>query len=160
MAVTASTGAKLEAARELGADVLINYTEEDFAARMAAEGGADIILDTVGGPYLGRNVEALAPFGRIVTIGMQGGPEGTLNFAALMKKKASVSGTLLRDRSPEQKTQIMDEVKRVVLPLLDAGTVRTVTERVYPLSEVAAAHAYFETKGHVGKIVLDCLHAG
>jgi NADPH:quinone reductase len=95
--------------------------EEDFATRMAAEGGADIILDTVGGPYLGRNVEALAPFGRIVTIGMQGGPDGTLNFAALMKKKASASGTLLRDRSPEQKTAIIAEVKRLVVPLLVVG---------------------------------------
>lgn len=159
VAVTASTGEKLEAARKLGADVLINYVEEDFAARMAAEGGADIILDTVGGPYLGRNVEALAPFGRIVTIGMQGGPEGTLNFAALMKKKASVAGTLLRDRSPEQKTQIMAEVKSLVLPLLENGHIQTVTERVYPLSDVAAAHAYFETKGHVGKVVLDCRHS-
>jgi NADPH2:quinone reductase len=156
VAVTASTGEKLEAARNLGADILINYTEEDFATRMAAEGGADIILDTVGGPYLGRNVEALAPFGRIVTIGMQGGAEGTLNFAALMKKKASVSGTLLRDRSAQQKTQIMAEVKRIVLPLLQSGAIATVTERVYPLSDVAAAHAYFETKGHVGKVLLDC----
>lgn len=160
VAVTASTGEKLEAARKLGADVLINYMEEDFATRMIAEGGADIILDTVGGPYLGRNVEALAPFGRIVTIGMHGGPDGTLNFAALMKKKASVSGTLLRDRSPEQKTQIMAEVQRLVVPLLESGDIQTVTERVYPLSEVAAAHAYFETKGHVGKVVLDCSHSG
>lgn len=156
VAVTASTGEKLEAARKLGADILINYTEEDFAARMAAEGGADIILDTVGGPYLGRNIEALAPVGRIVTIGMQGGPEGTLNFAALMKKKALVAGTLLRDRSTQQKTQIMADVKRIVLPLLEAGDIRTITERVYPLAEVGAAHAYFETKGHVGKVLLDC----
>jgi NADPH2:quinone reductase len=159
VAVTASTGEKLEAARKLGADILINYTEEDFAARMAVEGGANIILDTVGGPYLNRNVEALAPFGRIVTIGMQGGVEGSLNFAALMRKKASVAGTLLRDRSPEQKTQIMAEVKSLVLPLLENGHIQTVTERVYPLSDVAAAHAYFETKGHVGKVVLDCRHS-
>ena len=156
VAVTASTAAKLEAARRLGADVLINYKEEDFAKRMLAEGGADVILDTVGGQYLARNVEALAPFGRIVTIGMQGGAEGTLNFAALMKKKASVSGTLLRDRSPEQKTAIMAKVKRLVLPLLTTGAIRPVTEKVYELSEVAAAHAHFETKAHIGKILLDC----
>lgn len=160
VAVTASTDAKLQAAQELGADVLINYTDEDFAARMVSEGGADIILDTVGGPYLGANLDALAPFGRIVTIGMQGGPEGTLNFAALMKKKASVSGTLLRDRSPEQKTQIMADVQRLVLPLLETGAIRTVTETVYPLSDVAAAHAYFDSKNHVGKIILDCRHTG
>lgn len=123
---------------------------------MLAEGGADIVLDTVGGKYLAKNVEALAPFGRIVTIGMQGGPEATLNFAALMKKKASVSGTLLRDRSPEEKTAIMAGVKRLVLPFLTVGTIRPVTERVYPLSEVATAHAHFETKTHIGKILLDC----
>lgn len=156
VAVTASSDGKLEVARRLGADVLINYQEENFAKRMLTEGGADIILDTVGGKYLARNVEALAPFGRIVTIGMQGGPEGTLNFATLMKKKASVSGTLLRDRSPEQKTAIMASVKRLVLPLLTTGAIRPVTDRVYPLSEVAAAHARFETKTHIGKILLDC----
>lgn len=161
VAVTASTDAKLQAAHRLGADILINYAEEDFAARMSAEGGADIILDTVGGPYLGRNLNALAPFGRIVTIGMQGGTEGTLDFAALLKKKASVAGTLLRDRPAEQKAQIMSEVKRVVIPLLETGAIRTVTESVYPLSEVAAAHAHFDSGSHVGKIILDCrpLHA-
>lgn len=156
VAVTASSDAKLEVAHRLGADVLINYREEDFAKRMLAEGGADIVLDTVGGKYLPGNVEALAPFGRIVTIGMQGGPEGTLDFAALMKKKASVSGTLLRDRSPEQKTAIIASVKRLVLPLLTAGAIRPVTEKVYPLSEVTRAHVHFETKAHIGKILLDC----
>ncbi|SLK14181.1 NADPH2:quinone reductase [Arthrobacter sp. P2b] len=156
VAVTASSDTKLEVARRLGADILINYEEEDFAKRMLAEGGADIVLDTVGGSYLAKNIEALAPFGRIMTIGMQGGPSGTLNFAALMKKKASVSGTLLRDRSPEQKTAIMAGVNRLVLPFLTAGAIRLITERVYPLSEVAAAHAHFETKAHVGKILLDC----
>lgn len=159
VAVTASTDAKLKTARGMGADVLINYTEEDFAARMSAEGGADIILDTVGGPYLGRNLQALATFGRIVTIGLQGGAEGTLDLAALMKKKASVAGTLLRDRTPEQKAEIMNEVKRVVVPLLETGAIKPVMERVYPFSEVAAAHAHFETKSHVGKIVLDLLQA-
>jgi NADPH:quinone reductase len=156
VAVTASSGAKLEVARSLGADVLINYKEEDFAKRMLAEGGADIVLDTVGGRYLPKNVEALAPFGRIVTIGMQGGPEGTLDFASLMKKKASVSGTLLRDRSPHQKTAIMASVKRLVLPLLTAGAIKPVTERVYPLSEVSLAHVHFDSRAHIGKILLDC----
>jgi NADPH2:quinone reductase len=155
-AVTASNPAKLEAARKLGADILIDYTAEDFAEVLTAAGGADIILDTVGGPYLGRNVQALAPFGRIVTIGTQGGKEGTLNFSALMKKKASVTGTLLRDRTAEQKAEIMDHTHRIVWPLLESGAITVTTDCVFPLSEVAAAHTHFDSKGHVGKVLLDC----
>lgn len=158
VAVTASSPEKLEAARKLGADVRIDYTAEDFVEALAAVGGADIILDTVGGPYLGRNVEALAPFGRIITIGTQGGKEGTLNFSALMKKKASVTGTLLRDRAAEQKAEIMDHTHRIVWPLLESGAISVTTDRVFPLSEVAAAHTHFDAKGHVGKVLLDCRH--
>ena len=156
VAVTASTPEKLNAAVKLGADIAINYTDEDFAERMSAEGGADIILDTVAGPYLSRNIQALRPFGRIVTIGMQGGSRGELDFASLMKKKASVAGTLLRDRPPAQKAEVMAETARLVWPLLAAGTIRVTTDRIFPLSEVAQAHRYFESRAHVGKILLDC----
>ncbi|MGO4204508.1 NAD(P)H-quinone oxidoreductase [Rhodococcus sp. TAF43] len=156
VAVTASTSAKLHAAEELGADILINYTTEDFAERMMAHGGADIILDTVAGPYLQRNIEALRPFGRVVTIGMQGGRTGELDFSLLLKKKATVTGTLLRDRSAEQKAEIMAETRRIVWPLFENGQIRTTTDHVFPLSEVAAAHSYFDSKGHLGKVLLDC----
>lgn len=156
VAVTASTEAKLAAARELGADILIDYTRDDFAERMAEAGGADLILDTVGGPYLERNLRALALFGRIVTIGLQGGREGELNFALLMKKKASVTGTLLRDRTAGQKAEIMRETARLVIPLLESGAIRLPVDRVFPLSDVASAHRYFDSKSHVGKVLLDC----
>lgn len=156
VAVTASTPAKLEAARALGADLLINYESEDFAEVLAAEGGADVILDTVAGAYLPANIRALATYGRIVTIGMQGGAQGTLDFAQLMKKKASVTGTLLRDRPADQKAQIMREVHRLVWPLLESGAISMTTDRVFLLAEAAQAHAYFESKGHVGKLLLDC----
>ncbi|MFD1214150.1 NAD(P)H-quinone oxidoreductase [Arthrobacter sp. GCM10027362] len=155
-AVTASSPAKLDAAAKLGADILINYTAEDFAQVMAEAGGADIVLDTVAGPYLNRNLQALAPCGRIVTIGMQGGSQGHLNFAMLMKKKASVTGTLLRDRPAEQKAGIMAATRRLVWPLLESGDITVTTDRVFPLSQVARAHEYFDSKDHVGKVLLDC----
>lgn len=155
VAVTASTQEKLDEAVRAGADIPINYTVEDFSERMRDEGGADIILDTVAGPYLHRNLLALKTSGHIVTIGMQGGSQGELDFALLMKKKASVTGTLLRDRSTAEKTEIMAETKRVVWPLLEAGTIRLATDRVFPLSEVVEAHRYFESKQHIGKILLD-----
>ncbi|WP_176460615.1 MULTISPECIES: NAD(P)H-quinone oxidoreductase [Nocardiaceae] len=156
VAVTASTDVKLAHARELGADILINYTTDDFAEKMSAAGGADIVLDTVAGPYLGRNLHALNPFGRIVTVGMQGGSTGDLDFAMLMKKKATIIGTLLRDRSSAQKTAIMSETQRLVWPLLASGSIRPTIDRVFPLSQVAAAHRYFDSHEHIGKILLDC----
>lgn len=156
VAVTGSSDSKLRRAAELGADLLINYQTEDFAERMLEVGGADIILDTVGGPYLSRNLDALALHGRIITIGLQGGPEGVLNLPVLMKKKASVMGTLLRDRTTEEKNLIMREVERLVLPLLASGAITTTTDRVFPLSHVAQAHEYFDSHTHVGKVLLDC----
>lgn len=156
VAVTASSDTKLAHARELGADVLINYKTEDFVQRMREVGGADIILDTVGGPYLPRNIEALALHGRIVTIGLQGGGESVVDLSQLMKKKASITGTLLRDRTAAEKTQIMSEVRKIVIPLIEAGAITSKTDRIFPLSRVAEAHSYFDQKVHVGKILLDC----
>lgn len=156
VAVTASTPEKLEAARALGADILINYTTEDFADVVDGLGGADIILDTVAGPYLDRNLQALAPFGRIVSIGMQGGAEGPLDFSKLMKKKASIHGTLLRDRPAWQKAEIMTRTREIVWPLIETGAIRITTDTIFPLSDVASAHAYFDSGNHVGKIILDC----
>nr|WP_271208942.1 NAD(P)H-quinone oxidoreductase [Rhodococcus wratislaviensis]GLK33335.1 NAD(P)H quinone oxidoreductase [Rhodococcus wratislaviensis] len=156
VAVTASTAEKLAAAKELGADILINYTDENFAERLADEGGADIILDTVGGAYLDRNLDALKPYGRIVTIGLQGGAAGTLNFAQLMRRKASVIGTLLRDRSIEQKTTIMHKTQEIVIPLIENGSISATVDRVFALGDVSEAHRYFDSGNHIGKILLDC----
>lgn len=156
VAVTASSSEKLAAARVLGADVLINYETEDFAHVLNGLGGADIILDTVAGPYLDRNLQALAPFGRIVTIGMQGGAEGQLDFSKLMKKKGSVHGTLLRDRPSWQKAEIMSRTQEIVWPLIESGAIRIATDTIFALSDVASAHAYFDSGNHVGKVILDC----
>ena len=156
VAVTASTSKKLQHAKDLGADIRINYRKDDFAAVMEAAGGADIILDTVAGPYLPSNIRALTTFGRIVTIGRQGGAEGTLDFASLMKKKATVSGTLLRDRPAQQKAEIMRQTQSSVWPLLESGAIRTRVDRTFPLSDVANAHAHFGSKEHIGKVLLDC----
>ncbi|MDQ0239540.1 NADPH2:quinone reductase [Arthrobacter bambusae] len=154
VAVTASSPEKLRVAEDLGADLLINYTSEDFAERTAAAGGADIILDTVGGMYLEANLRALAPFGRIVTIGTQGGHLGQLDFRLLLAKKASIHGTLLRDRNDDQKTAILAEVRRIVWPLLEDGHIRMPIDSIFALEEAAAAHEHFGRKNHIGKILL------
>ncbi|RDD69851.1 NAD(P)H-quinone oxidoreductase [Paracoccus versutus] len=156
VAVTASTAEKLEAARALGAEILVNYRTEDFAARMQEEGGADIILDTVAGSYLDANLRALRTHGRIVTIGMQGGSQGELDFALLTRKKARIAGTLLRDRPVEEKEHILRKTRDIAWPLIEGGRIATRPDRIFPLSAVEAAHAYFESGSHVGKVLLDC----
>lgn len=156
VAVTASTEEKLEAARKLGADAVINYRTQNFADELQVLGGADIILDTVAGSYLNENLRALKTHGRMVTIGRQGGTDVPLDFALLMKKKASVTGTLLRDRPVREKEEIMKKTHELVWPLLESGQIQPVTDQVFPLSEVVAAHSYFDSKNHIGKVLLDC----
>jgi NADPH2:quinone reductase len=156
VAVTGSSDEKLRYASDLGAEILINYKTEDFASRMRESGGADIILDTVAGGYLARNLEALATHGRIVTIGMQGGREDTLDFSVLTKKKAAVFGTLLRDRSIEEKQDILARTEQLAWPLLSSGKVRMTTDSVFPLREAEHAHRRMREGQHLGKILLDC----
>lgn len=119
-------------------------------------GGADIILDTVAGSYLQRNLNALKPGGRMITIGKQGGASDTLDFSMLMKKKLTLIGSLLRNRTTEEKARIMEETARIVWPLLEDGKIQTTTDRVFALSEVVATHAYFDSGQHIGKVLLDC----
>lgn len=156
VAVTASSREKLAAAQELGASILIDYTTENFAEKLQSAGGADIILDTVAGPYLSQNLQALNPHGRIVTIGMQGGAQGDLDFRLLMKKRATVMGTMLRDRSLDEKARILRRTREEVWPLLEDGVIDISPARVFPLSQVDEAHTYFTQRSHVGKVVLDC----
>ena len=155
--VTAGSEDKCEACRKLGADVAINYKTEDFvdATKKATGGkGADVILDMVGGDYIGRNYEAACVEGRIVQIAFMGGPKAEVNFMRLMMKRLHHTGSTLRSRSVADKGAIRDALEINVLPLLAAGKVKPVLFKTFPLKEAAAAHALMETSGHIGKIVL------
>jgi putative PIG3 family NAD(P)H quinone oxidoreductase len=157
VAVTAGTASKLERCMALGAEIAINYRDEDFVAalREQTDGrGADVILDIVGGPYLGSNLDALAPEGTLVVIGLQGGLRGELNLGALLTKGARVVGTTLRARSAQQKAEIVAEVAWTLWPLVEQQRVRPVVDRVLPLTEAAEAHRALEAGEHVGKIAL------
>ncbi|KAB8158352.1 zinc-binding dehydrogenase [Streptomyces sp. 3MP-14] len=154
VAVTAGSAEKLERCRELGAEVLVNYREDDFVEALGRIGGADVILDIVGARYLARNIAALAPGGRLVVIGFQGGMKAELNLGALLAKRASVTATSLRARPAEEKAAIVAEVRERVWPLLAEGRVRPVIDRLLPLPEAALAHEVLEAGGHVGKVLL------
>lgn len=155
--VTAGSDDKCEACRKLGADVAINYKTEDFvAATKAATGdtGANVILDMVGGDYIGRNYEAAAVEGRIVQIAFMGSAKAEVNFMRLMLKRLHHTGSTLRARSVADKAAIARAVEDNVLPLLAAGKVKPVIHKTFPLREAAAAHALMESSVHIGKIVL------
>jgi putative PIG3 family NAD(P)H quinone oxidoreductase len=151
---TAGSAEKLAACAELGADVTINYREEDFVEVVKADGGADVILDNMGAKYLGRNVEALATEGRLVIIGMQGGAKGELDINALLRKRGAVIATSLRARPVDDKAAICASVVENVWPLVADGTVRPIVHTTMPLEDVAAAHALMESSDHIGKTVL------
>ncbi|WP_036489939.1 MULTISPECIES: NAD(P)H-quinone oxidoreductase [Nocardioides] len=151
---TAGSAEKVAACAELGADVPINYREEDFVAVLNAVGGADVILDNMGAKYLARNVDALATSGRLVIIGMQGGTKAELDINALLRKRGAVIATTLRARPAEEKAAICAEVVEHVWPLVAEGVVVPVIHERLPLEEVQAAHRLMEDSGHIGKIVL------
>ncbi|MFE5816026.1 NAD(P)H-quinone oxidoreductase [Streptomyces sp. NPDC056479] len=157
VAVTAGSKEKLERCAELGADILINYREQDFVdeLKQATDGaGADVILDNMGAKYLDRNIQSLAVNGRLAIIGMQGGIKGELNIGALLGKRGAISATSLRARPLAEKAAIVAAVREHVWPLLDAGHVRPVVDRELPMSDAAEAHRVVEESGHVGKVLL------
>jgi putative PIG3 family NAD(P)H quinone oxidoreductase len=157
VAVTAGTGEKLDACRELGADILINYRDEDFvqALKSATNGhGADVILDIMGASYLGKNVDALADDGRLVIIGMMGGAKAELNLGQLMTKRGSVTSTTLRARPAGQKAEIVAAVGENVWPIVERGTMRPVVHEILPLADAAEAHRIMAASSHIGKILL------
>lgn len=157
VAVTAGTPEKLAFCRELGADVAVNYREDDFveAVREATDGrGADVVLDSIGAKYLSRNVDVLATGGRLVVIGLLGGRKGELDLAALLGKRGSITATSLRARDADDKARIVAAVRDEVWPLLADGSVRPVVHSTHPLAEAAAAHREMESSTHVGKILL------
>jgi len=152
---TAGSAAKLDAARRLGADVAIDYREQDFAEVIAETvGGVDVILDNIGAAYLPRNVASLRIGGRLVVIGLQGGRLGELDLGALLAKRASVSAASLRARPLAQKAAIVTATESFVWPLIEAGDVAPVIDRVLPLDDAAAAHQLVESSQHIGKVVL------
>jgi putative PIG3 family NAD(P)H quinone oxidoreductase len=157
VAVTAGSAAKLDACAKLGADITINYRDEDFVAALmnATDGrGADVILDIVGGAYLARNIAALAPDGRITNIGMQQGRKAELDFAALMAKRGVIMSTTLRARPAAQKAQIVAAVRENVWPLVAEGVIRPVIDSVLPMTRADEAHRVMTASTHMGKILL------
>ena len=151
---TAGSAEKRATCTTLGADVTVDYREEDFVEVLGGLGGADVILDNMGASYLGRNVDALATEGRLVVIGMQGGVKGELNLATLLGKRGAVIATSLRSRPAADKATICAAVVEHVWPLVAEGHVRPVVHDTMPLAEVRAAHELMGASGHTGKIVL------
>jgi putative PIG3 family NAD(P)H quinone oxidoreductase len=160
VAVTAGSAAKLEACRELGAEILINYRDEDFVERVreaTGGSGADVVFDIMGASYLDRNIDALANDGRLVIIGMQGGIKGELNIAKLMGKRAHVIGTTLRARpktGPNSKSEVVAAVTESVWPMIADGRVRPVIGARLPIQDAGEAHRLLHAGEVTGKVVL------
>jgi putative PIG3 family NAD(P)H quinone oxidoreductase len=156
--VTAGSPEKMEICRSLGADVAVNYREEDFVERVRDETegrGVDVILDNMGAAYLDRNVDALAVNGRLVVIGLQGGVKGEVNLATLLGKRGTIHATSLRARPPREKAEIVAATQEAVWPLIETGRFRVIVDRVLPLREAAEAHRAVEAGEHAGKVILD-----
>jgi putative PIG3 family NAD(P)H quinone oxidoreductase len=157
VAVTAGSAARLARCAELGADLLVNYREQDFVeeVRRGTDGrGADVVLDNMGAKYLSRNVDVLARLGRLVVIGMQGGVQGELNVAKLLAKNGTVMATSLRYRPVEEKSEICRALVANVWPLIEAGEVKPIVHTVLPIEEAAEAHRAMEAGDVFGKIIL------
>lgn len=154
---TAGGAEKRAACERLGAERCIDYREEDFVAvirEATGNRGVDVVLDIVGGPYLARNIDVLAFDGRLTEVGVMQGPEGTLNVGKVMHKRLWITGSTLRPRSTEEKGAIARAVRVHVWPLIEAGKVKPIIDRTYPLEDAAEAHRRMESSDHIGKIVL------
>jgi putative PIG3 family NAD(P)H quinone oxidoreductase len=158
---TAGTDEKCRACVKIGAEEAINYRTEDFVARakqLTDGAGVNVVLDIVGGEYVQRNLEALAPEGRLVQIGLQGGAKAQVNFVHVLQKRLTITGSTLRSRSPEEKGRIARELKAHVWPLLATGIVKPIIHAVFPLDRAADAHRVLDASEHIGKIVLAIEH--
>ncbi len=153
--VTAGSDEKCAACLALGAERAINYRTEDFVDVLRGEGGADLILDMVGGPYIPLNLKALADDGRLVQIAFLQGPKVEVNFAQLMTRRLTMTGSTLRPQSDLAKARIADDLRTHVWPKLEAGLLAPVMDQSFALEEAAAAHARMESSAHIGKIVLE-----
>ncbi|MGD9331282.1 MAG: NAD(P)H-quinone oxidoreductase [Desulfobacterales bacterium] len=158
IAVTAGSEKKLARCRKLGAKLAINYREEDFSEavnRFTENQGVDLILDCIGGPYLERHLALLRPYGRLISIGLLGGVSAPLDMAALLMKSLILKGTRLRARSPDAKVQITREFRDHIWPLLVAGKITPVVDRVFPITSADQAHQYVYDNRNIGKVILE-----
>ena len=151
---TAGSEEKCEACRSLGAEQAINYREEDFVKAMRELGGANVILDMVGGDYIERNFKALADDGRLVQIAFLGGSKADVNFVQLMTRRLTMTGSTLRPQSDLAKARIAQDLREAVWPLLSARRLGPVMDQSFDLGDASKAHARMETSTHIGKIVL------
>jgi putative PIG3 family NAD(P)H quinone oxidoreductase len=154
---TAGTPRKVGVCRELGAEVAINYRDEQFDERVMAEtggAGVDVILDNMGAVYLPRNIRSLAVGGRLVVLGLQGGRKGELDLGALLAKRATVHAAGLRARPSAEKGSIVAETQHAVWPMIEAGAVRPVIDRILTLDDAPEAHRLVESSEHIGKVLL------
>ena len=154
---TAGSAEKCAAAKKLGADVAVNYKTEDFVAitKEATGGkGANLIVDIVGGDYVDRNYDCAAEQGTIAQVSFTGGPKATANFANLMRKRLTHTGSTLRPRTVAEKAAIARGIEERVWPLVAAGKIKPVIDSTFPLDKASEAHARMETSLHIGKIVL------
>ncbi len=151
---TAGNDTKCGVCTDLGAERAINYRDEDFVKVVRTEGGADLILDMVGGSYINRNIKTLVPDGRMVHIAFLESPVAEINFAQIMAKRLTVTGSTLRPQSDLAKAHMADELREKVWPLLNTGSIAPVIDSTFTLEEAAKAHTWMESSEHIGKIVL------
>jgi putative PIG3 family NAD(P)H quinone oxidoreductase len=151
---TAGSAEKCETCLSLGAEKALNYRDEDFVAMMKDAGGAQLILDMVGGSYLPRNIRSLADDGRLVQIAFLTGPKVELNFAEVMVRRLTITGSTLRPQSDLAKSRIAAEVEAHVWPMIARGVFAPVMDSEFAMTDAAGAHARLESSGHIGKVVL------
>ena len=151
---TAGSDEKCQACRDLGAEVAVNYKEDDFVEAMQKEGGANLILDMVGGDYIPRNIKSLADDGRLVQIAFLQGPKVEVNFVHVMARRLTITGSTLRPQSNLAKSKIAQTLRDKVWPLLDRGRLHPVLDSTFDLKDASQAHVRMESSAHIGKIVL------
>lgn len=151
---TVGTAEKAELCRKLGATRAINYREEDFVDVVKREGGADVILDMVGGPYMAKNLAALKDRGRLLLIAFLHGSKAEVDFMDVMRRRLTITGSTMRPRSFEEKRRLRDAIVKQVWPWVEAGQVRPAVDSVFPLDRVVDAHARMDSGDHAGKILL------
>ncbi|MDF1855161.1 NAD(P)H-quinone oxidoreductase [Pseudooceanicola sp.] len=151
---TAGSDEKCRACVALGAERAINYRDQDFVEALKDEGGVDLILDMVGGDYIARNIKALAEDGRMVHIAFLQGPKAEVNFALIMVKRLTITGSTLRPQSDLAKARIADQLRELVWPKLGPDRIAPVIDSTFPMDRAADAHARMESSAHIGKIVL------